>query len=245
MKTIVLRVLLLLAVVICLGAVLGVGCWSSIQKDQQACKEVCIVLCDSMQRRYVDALELENHLKRNAHYPLGRTMDHVDCHSIEQCLLTHDMVREVACYKSPYGKLYIHVQQREPVLYVVSHDGSYFVDSDRKYMPVRRQIVDQLPTIRGAVSQRAAREEYFDFVLWLSSNNYWRERIKDIQVVHTKHVVLHQQAAQGRIILGDLQNYQDKLARLRKLQSRADVVIDSVGYREYDLRFDGQVVARR
>ena len=68
-------------------------------------------------------------------------MDQIDCHSIEQCLLGHDMVRDAACYKSPFGKLYVEIQQREPVLYVVSNDGSYFIDSDRKTMPLRRQIV--------------------------------------------------------------------------------------------------------
>lgn len=245
MKTIVQRILLLLAVFICLGAVLGAGLWSSTQKDVQPCNEVCIVLCDSLKRQYVDAVELENHLKRNASYPLGRSMDQIDCHSIEQCLLGHDMVRDAACYKSPFGKLYVEIQQREPVLYVVSNDGSYFIDSDRKTMPLRRQIADQLPTLRGAVSQRAASEEYYDFVQWLNANNYWLEQLSYVQVLNPKHIVLHQKDQQSKIILGELQDYEQKLARLRKLQSKAHIVIDSIGYREYDLRFEGQVVARR
>jgi cell division protein FtsQ len=245
MKRIVQRILLWSAVVLCVGAVMAAGCWSSAKKDEAPCKEVCIVLRDSMQRQYVDADELAGYLKRHAHYPLGSEMHQVDCHAIEQCLLGHEMVRQVACYKSPFGKVYVDVEQREPMLYVVSNDGSYYVDSDRKPMPLRRQIAAELPTLKGAVSQRAATEEYYDFVMWLMANRYWFERVGYIHVKTPKHIVLTQKEQKGKIILGDLEGYEEKLARLRKLYGKAEVVIDSVGYREYDLRFDGQVVARR
>jgi cell division protein FtsQ len=141
--------------------------------------------------------------------------------------------------------VYVDVEQREPMLYVVSNDGSYYVDSDRKPMPLRRQIAAELPTLKGAVSQRAATEEYYDFVMWLMANRYWFERVGDIHVKTPKHIVLTQKEQKGKIILGDLEGYEEKLVRLRKLYGKAEVVIDSVGYREYDLRFDGQVVARR
>lgn len=245
MKRIVQRILLFLVVFICLGAVLWASLWSSTRKDVQPCNEVCIVLHDSLQRQYVSVAELENHLKRHARYPLGREMCSIDCHAMEVCLLKHDMVRDAVCYKSPFGKIIVDVEQREPMLYVVSADGSYYVDSDRKPMPLNGYIKEQLPTLRGAVSQRSATQEYYDFMMWLNDNPYWAERLSYVQVMNPKHIVLHQKDEQGKIILGDLQEYEDKLAKLRKMYSKADVLIDSIGYREYDLRFKGQVVARR
>jgi hypothetical protein len=44
--------------------------------------------------------------------------------------------------------------------------------------------------------------------------------------------------------LGSLDGYADKLARLRKLYTHGLEEIEHPEYREYDLRFDGQVVGR-
>lgn len=245
MKRIVRNVLLAVVVVCCLSAVVWGGAWCSAQKDDSSCSDVCIVVQDSLQRAYVDADELMIHLKQKGLYPLGKSMDVVDCHAIEACLQGHDMVREVECYKSPFGKVYIDVSQRVPVMYVVANDGCYYVDSDRLIMPARKQIAAEVPVFRGAVSQRAATEEYYDFVTWLSNHTYWSKRVGEIYVSHPKHLVLSQKKQREKIILGALDGYEQKLAKLRKIYTKGTVLVDSVGYQVYDLRFDGQVVAKK
>jgi hypothetical protein len=46
-------------------------------------------------------------------------------------------------------------------------------------------------------------------------------------------------------VLGALDGYADKLARLRKLYTHGLDEIEHPDYREYDLRFEGQVVGRK
>lgn len=245
MKMIVKKIVLLSVVILCLVAVVVGGAWCSAQCDSSPCTAVQIVVEDSLERQFVDADELANYLRRHRLYPLGLSMESVDCQAIEQCLQRHDMVRNVECYKSPFGGVCVDVRQRIPVLSVVASDGSYYVDSDRRVMPVRNQIQVDVPVFRGAVGPRAATEEYYDFVVWLRDHRYWSSRIHNIHVVNPKYLVLSQEGLGAKIILGTLEGYTEKLEKLQKLYTQG---LDKIGYpdyREYDLRFNGQVVGRK
>lgn len=244
MKMIVKKLLLGILAAGSLIAVVWCGTWCSAQKDVSLCENVCIEIHDSLLRQYVDTDELVNYMKREGIYPLGKNMDAVDCHVIEESLHKHDMVRNVECYKSSLGELCIGITQRVPVLYVLSNEGCYYVDSDRRIMPVRKQIKEDVPVFKGAVSKRAACEEYYDFVEWLSDDSYWRERVNTIYVSNPKHIVLYQKEPEAKIILGSLDGYALKMAKLRKLYTKGAVLVDSIGYSEYDLRYNGQVVAK-
>lgn len=239
------KILLAVVVVVCCGAVLVGGAWCSAQKDGSPCTAIQIVVKDSMERQFVQVDELEGYLKRHRVCVQGFVMEQVDCHAVEQCLLSHDMVRSAECYKSPFGVVRVEVTQRVPVLCVMTVDGCYYVDSDRRVMPARKSVDVDLPVFRGAVSERAAREEYYDFVEWLQSNHYWRELISDVYVQQPKHLLLSQRGQKSKIVLGALDGYADKLSRLRTLFTHGLDEIEHPEYREYDLRFDGQVVGRK
>ena len=239
------KIFLIVAVVLCCGAVVVGGAWCSAQNDDSPCQVVDIVVNDSLQRQFVDTDALELFLQRNGYFPAGKRMSEVDCHAMEQCLLKHDMVRTASCYKSPFQTVYIRVTQRIPMLSVVSDNGCYYVDTDRRVMPAREKIQVEVLVFKGNVSSRAAVEEYFDFVEWLNDNHYWRALIKEVQVKNPKHLVLNQNGHSAKIILGPLDNYENKLNKLKKLYTKG---LDQIGYpdyREYDLRFDSQVVGRK
>ena len=239
------KIFLIVAVVLCCGAVVVGGAWCSAQNDDSPCQVVDIVVNDSLQRQFVDADALELFLQRNGYFPAGKRMSEVDCHAMEQCLLKHDMVRTASCYKSPFQTVYIRVTQRIPMLSVVSDNGCYYVDTDRKVMSIPERKEIEVPVFKGNVSQRAATEEYFDFVVWLSDSRYWKSRIHDIHVSNPKSLVLKQEGHDAKILLGALDGYADKLDKLQKLYTKG---FDEIGYpecREYDLRFEGQVISRK
>ena len=245
MKSMVKKIFLIVAVVLCCGAVVVGGAWCSAQHDDSPCTEVCIVVKDSLERQFVDADELAGYLKRQSLYPIGKLTNDIDCYAIEQYLHGHDMVRDAECYISPFGVVWIEVTQRVPVLQVLSNDGCYYVDSDRRVMPTRKQIDVDVMVFKGAVSQRAATEEYYDFVEWLYNSRFWSERVQNIYVSNPKYLVLYQKDQTAKIVLGPLDGYIDKLNKLQKLYTKG---FDQIGYpevREYDLRYNGQVISRK
>ncbi len=220
--------------------------WVSTQPNGQPCQHVCLQITDSAERQFVSSEELRNYINIAGLNPIGQTMEQISCQNIEQRLITHNMVRTAQCYKSPHNDIYIRITQRVPVLYVASNDGCYYVDSDRKVMPVCSTIRVSVPTFEGAISQRAATHEYYDFAQWLTNNRYWGTRISKVQVKTPKDIVLIQQDPYARILLGTLDRYQEKMNKLRKLYIDGFEQMDEPHrkYTEYDLRYNGQVVAR-
>ena len=238
------KVLLTVVTTVCCAAVLVGGIWCSRQADMSLCTQVDIVVEDSVSRQYVDAMELEGYLKARGCYALTKAMSEVDCHMIEQTLLKHEMIRTASCYKTPFGAVRIRVTQRVPVLCVKTAEGNYLVDADRRVMPYRSGMRLDVPVFTGAISKCAATEEYYDFVLWLQDNSYWGERIRDVYVRNPKLVVLSQKDYSAKIVLGNLEGYEDKLARLRSLYKKGFDVLGYPECRELDLRYAGQVVRR-
>lgn len=238
------KVLLTVVTTVCCAAVLVGGIWCSRQADTSLCTQVDVVVEDSVSRQYVDAMELEGYLKARGCYALTKAMSEVDCHMIEQALLKHEMIRTASCYKTPFGAVRIRVTQRVPVLCVKTAEGNYLVDADRRVMPYRSGMKLDVPVFTGAISKCAATEEYYDFVLWLQDNSYWGERIRDVYVRNPKLVVLSQKDYSAKIVLGKLDGYEDKLARLRSLYKKGFDVLGYPECRELDLRYAGQVVRR-
>ncbi|MBR5855554.1 MAG: hypothetical protein IKY87_07800 [Paludibacteraceae bacterium] len=218
--------------------------WASHIPNDMVCRQVKINISDSTEYQFVGEKELLRTLQNNSLSPVGKIMDDISCQAIEDLLLKHDMIRSAECYKLLDGKVLVNVTQRIPMLCVSSSEGKYYVDSDRKVMPARASIQVQVPIFKGEISQQKAITEYYDFAQWLTQNRYWQPRITQVQVQNNNHIVLMQQPVEGRIILGALKDYESKMNRLRKLYVDG---LDHIGYKpykEYDLRYSGQVIGR-
>ena len=238
-------IIALVSAVVVVSAMSVAALWASHRPDPSPCAWLRVEVADSLDRRFVESDELRRLIAREGLLPEGQPMDEISCQAIEDCLLKHDMVRTAECFKTYHGGVRVCVTQRVPALYVMSSEGAYYVDSDRKIMPVRRTIEVDVPTFKGAVGKRAATEEYFDFAKWISSDRYWQARIQHVQVVHPKHLVLHQEDGMGNIILGDLSQYEQKLDKLQKVYTKEADYMNDKNYREFDLRYKGQVIGRK
>ena len=219
--------------------------WAAQRPAQLPCAWLRVEVTDSLERRFVESDELYRLLKREGLLPKGLSMEEVSCQAIEDCLMSHDMVRTAECFKLVSGGVCVRVTQRVPALYVMSNEGAYYVDTDREIMPVRQTIDVDVPCFKGAVGKRAATEEYYDFALWLSNNRYWKSRVQNVQVVNPKSLVLTQKDNKGRILLGDLDEYEQKMDKLQKVYTKCLDEIGYKNYREYDLRYKGQVIGRK
>lgn len=238
-------IIALVSAVVVVSAMSVAAFWASHRPDPSPCAWFRVEITDSLDRRFVESDELRRLIAREGLLPEGQPMDEISCQAIEDCLLKHDMVRTAECFKTYQGGVRVRVTQRVPALYVMSSEGAYYVDKDRQIMPVRRTIEVDVPTFKGAVGKRAATEEYFDFAKWISSDRYWHSRIQHVQVVHPKYLVLHQEDGMGKIILGDLSQYEQKLDKLQKVYIKEADYMNDKNYREFDLRYKGQVIGRK
>ena len=241
MKSIILKSLVVVGLVALL--VLAVG--TSRGKDrEERCKELVCKIVDKDERLYVSEQELFTLLKQHNAYPVGEYLHRINLQHMENIIRQHPMVRTAECYTAEDGTARIRVTQRVPLLKVVTADEAYYIDTDRRKMPLRASIHDTVPVAMGKVGFEMASTVLADFAKWVQEDDYWRARIEAIDVRLPKQVCIKQNGKQEDLMIGDLMGYAGKLEKAEVFYRRT-ASMEKPRYRTLDLRYQGQVVARR
>ena len=241
LKTLILKSL----VVVGLVALLAVAVGTSRGKDrEERCKELVCKIADEDERSYVSEQELFTLLKQHNAYPVGEYLHRINLQHMENIIRQHPMVRTAECYTAEDGTARIRVTQRVPLLKVVTADEAYYIDTDRRKMPLRASIHDTVLIAMGKVGFEMASTVLADFAEWVQEDDYWRARIEAIDVRLPKQVCIKQTGKQEDLMIGDLMGYAGKLEKAEVFYRRT-ASMEKPRYRTLDLRYRGQVVARR
>ena len=121
-----LRILLLLALVVFL--VFAVTSFNN-PKDSKMCSHVNVCVEDSGKAVFITTTEIRNILGAAKVYPLGKKISEVDCYKMEKILSKNPFIKNALCYKTAGGQVVVKVEQRLPVMRVISDSGeNYFID---------------------------------------------------------------------------------------------------------------------
>lgn len=230
-----------MAALLITAVVLGVR----MRPSEQPCRTITYIIEDQNERLYLTPNELNQVLVAEHIYPVGRTIDRGLIHRIEQVILHHPMVRTAECYVTPRYEVRVRLTQRVPLLRVQMPGDIYFIDTDRKVMPVRTAVTDKVLVATGAVGPQFAAHQLADFALWLQDNKYWHERVHHVHVQSPQMVYVYMKGEnQPRAVLGNMTRYEQKLTKLRTFLENSPEVVQAKQYTELDLRFRGQVIGR-
>ena len=209
------------------------------------CPSLTYEITDKSERNYVTEKELDQLLKSEDVYPVGRSMDIVSLHQIETTVRRHPMVRTAECYMTPRAQVFIRLTQREPLVRVQTPIETYLIDTDRRVMQARNCVKDSVLLVTGNVGPQMASSQLADFAEWLQDNRYWASRVHHVYVQSPQMVILYLRGAgQPRIMMGPLRAYDKKLQKLRTFLEHSAEATKDKHYYELDVRFKGQVIGR-
>lgn len=208
------------------------------------CTAMRYIIEDRNERMYLTENELTQLLKAEDIYPVGKNLDNISLSRMERTITNHPMVRTAECYLTPRNEVRIRITQRVPLLRVQTGAETYFIDRDRRVMPVRAAVKDSVLMVRGTVGIHMASGPLADFALWLKDEPYWCPRIRYMQVLSPGMIYLYLRGNQPRIVLGTIKGYEHKLAKLQTFLDYGAEAVKDKQYAELDLRFHGQVIGR-
>lgn len=233
-----------ITVIVLVVAVIAAGIAASRRAVDPVCASITITVKDSAQRQYVSEGELRQQLHQAGLWQVGQPMSHISCQQIEQHLLTHPMLRQAECYKLAKGEVRISVRQRQPLM-LIAGDEHYYLDTERKVMPIRASVNTPVVVVKGRIGKQQALGEMFDFVTWLTENRFWSDKIHTIRVITPKMIELLDESHQYTIVLGSLDKAPERLNDLEKLYRKGFDHIGYPQYRQIDLQYAGQIVGRK
>ncbi len=213
-------------------------------EKQQVCKDLNIVFTDGDERQLITKQEIAQTLEQNGLNPIGKMLIKIRTESIEDILHKNQMIKSVECFTTPEGAVNIKLSQRCPKFRVVGF-GSYYIDIDRKPMPVSPHTAAYVPVVSGRVTVSMATGKLFDFITYLEENPFWNAQIEQIYVRDDLKIELVPRVGDAIVMLGTLDNYESKLEKLRKLYVYGFNKMGWNRYRRINLEYKNQVVCTK
>lgn len=210
------------------------------------CNTVDLVIKDSVNAGFITRNEVLSILNKHNANPVGKKIDEVQLEALEDLLGKHPLIDEVECYKTPSGKIFVEVSQRVPVLRVINRNGeSYFVDNKATIMPAEAKCIAYLPVVTGYVEKSFAMTDLFRFAVFLQKNKFWNAQIEQINVRPEQEIELVPRVGDHIVFLGKLNDYENKLERLKEFYIKG---LNKVGWNKYDrinLEFSNQIICAK
>lgn len=183
---------------------------------------------------------------------LNKTLDKINSDVIEKEVEKLQAIRKAEVYKlikkdtsSFRGVLVVKVKHREPVVRIISDNGSYFLDKDGSRIPVSSSYTANVLVVTGSLTEKYAVEEMLPFVEYIRDNDFWNAQIEQIHVEKDGDVLLSPLVGEQIIELGSLDDYEGKLRRMKAFYEQVLVKNNWNKYKTISLKYNNQVIAKK
>ena len=236
------KIFLLLAVAV----YLVIAVWKfSAQAENRICEGISIEIPDSIPSEFVTEDYILSILSRNKISPEGMKISAINLEQIEGLMLDDSHIERASCYYTASGKLCIRVVPQQPVLHVISQKGEdYYLSSNGLTMSTSSFNVD-LCVATGNVTKKFVSEHLLDLACYIHDDAFWSEQIEQIHVVSPEQIELYPRVGQHVIELGSVDDFREKLDRLRIFYREGLECVGWNKYRTISLAYDGQVVCTK
>jgi len=217
------------------------------QAENRTCEGVSIEIIDSIPipDGFITEDYIRSILTRNKISPEGMKIRDVNMEQIEQLMLEESHIERAYCFYNAAGVLCIKVVPQHPVLHVISQNGEdYYLASNGVTMSAAGFCVE-LCVATGNVTKQFASEHLLEFAKYIHDDLFWSEQIEQIHIVGPEQIELYPRVGQHVIELGSVDNFQDKLHRLRVFYREG---LERVGWNKYQtisLAYDNQIVCTK
>lgn len=173
--------------------------------------------------------------------------ENINLKQLEEFLRGHEMVENAEIFLTLSGELGAIITQRTPVLRVTCEKEAYYYDTQGKRMPLSDNYSARVPITTDTISGQQDRD------LITLSNIIIKDEFLKKQVIgidrldkgKSREYELKTRAGDQKIILGDLQGIDKKIAKLKVFYKRTMLDSTYTNYKTINLKFSDQVVCEK
>ena len=209
------------------------------------CSEVKIDVSKNAVDGFLNAGGIKALLTKSGLYPLSQPMESINPRAIEEALEKSPFIEKAECYKTINGQVCMDIQQRIPVIRVMSDNGeNYYVDTHGNIMPENRFVSD-LIIATGSMTKKYAQTTLTRVANYVMQDSFWKNQIVQINVLHDGSMELVPRVGDHVIYVGIPNHIDKKLERLRKFYLYG---LNKAGWNKYSyisVEFDNQIICKK
>ena len=238
-------IIILLDIVIAVYLLLAITVFNDPDEKATVCTEVNIHMDDEQDGGLLNAVEVKRLLEKERAYPLAQPMQFVSTRKMEEVLRQNPYVADAECYKTLNGHVAVHLQQRKPVLHVMTQTGEqYYVDDEGMLLPHTR-IGGNLLVATGNISHKYAQKRLAPIARQILEDRFWQEQTVQLNVLGDGTLELVPRVGDHVVYLGAPQKIDKKLERLRKFYKYG---LSHAGWDRYErinVEFANQIICKK
>lgn len=216
------------------------------------------------QHAFVDTADLYQLLRRDSLYPRGQSVQNISLLDMETSLEAHEAIKNAEVYYDLDGTVHVLVQQRNPVLRIITATSmNYYVDDDLGLMSVGYNYTADVPVLSGYVKDTLlsafrmgndtmhienadfCMRDIISFADYLFKDELWRNMFVQVYINEDYEFELVPRVGNQIIILGELDEYEYKMKKLRALYKEAFPKYGWQDYKTINLKYSNQVVCSK
>ncbi len=237
------RFFLVFAILVLLGYLVFATLYFKDNREAKVCTNFKVLVKDSIHKQFIQTIDIELLLKKAKLHPVGKPLSEINTMEMEEAISVNRLVKSVDVFATHNGSIVANIYQRNPVMRIISNkDGSYYIDSERERMPTSQNYTVYLPLATGDITEEFAKSELYDFVMFISDKPSWDAWIEQIVVDRNNKVKIIPRAGDFKVAFGTLDNYKEKLDKLKLFIDKGLSVVGWNRYSEVNLEYNNQVV---
>lgn len=196
-----------------------------------------------------------------------QSLGDIDLNIIEQEVKAIPGVKEVQAYKYSNGVVKLDIEQQLPVARVILKGGKMgcYLDAEGEIIPLSSDYIAKVPvftgnifepyneipsvkeiTVNDSVSQLHFLDEIHTLALALAQDEFLTAQILQIYVNDQEEFELIPRVGNHRILFGGIDDYENKLFRLKYFYTEADVNVKELNvYDTLNLKYKDQIVGSK
>ncbi|GAA4096116.1 cell division protein FtsQ [Mucilaginibacter panaciglaebae] len=246
------RILLLSFIwLISLGGLVVLMSFIEVKKTEVVCKDVRIYIPGS--QYFIDKKEVESILQLSSFTLVGRRIDRINMHQLENKLKANPFVEFAKVYADMDGVLMIEIEQREPIMRVMNqNDQDFYIDKNGLKIPLSANFTARVLAANGFIEEpfgnkvdtlhTALARDLFKTVSYIRGDSLWDAQIGQIYVNQGHEIELIPRVGSQRILLGNADSLDMKFKNLMAFYKQALPQVGWDAYKIINIKYANQII---
>ena len=174
---------------------------------------------------------------------LNRTKEQLVLNTIEEVILSNDMVKNALVFLTVNGDLVSKIEQRKPIGRIEG-DTKYYLDDLGQGMPLSSLHSARVPIITGKISGAALEDAYL-ILNHINADDFLRKNVIGIHIVEVGDYQLRFRMENFVVNLGGVENLNEKFNNFMAFYVKASRDNTLEEYAIVSLEFNNQVVCTK
>ncbi|WP_158825070.1 cell division protein FtsQ/DivIB [Mucilaginibacter lacusdianchii] len=221
------------------------------KKAAEVCKAVNVYIPGT--QSFIDRDEVDNILGVNNHQLVGRQMNTINIHDLENKLKANPFIESATVYADMDGIIRVEISQRQPIMRILNRfDQDFYIDQHGLKIPLSSNFtapvlvangnIDELFANRVDSLHSALAKGLYKTADFIRKDTLWNAQIAQIYVNQDHEMELVPRVGSHKILLGNADSLDTKFHNLKIFYKQA---IPQTGWDKYkiiNIKYANQVI---